>query len=151
VKQREAQLLARQETLRLVCDDIHEELALVDETRRQAADALIAAEQRVVTVAQREQGFGGKWQSESSRQASITRDSDETPKPATDSPAVRSAVLLIRRLVGQGSGDTATSLLSRMKQREAAKVLAALHRDDPQMASRLMSSLSAVREPHRQD
>ncbi|MEK6257856.1 MAG: hypothetical protein AABP62_04470 [Planctomycetota bacterium] len=151
VKQREARLTARQETLRWICDDIHAELAVVDNMHRQAADALTAAEQRVVTVVQRDPGFGGNGHPESGRPASTAWDSDETPKPSTDSPAIRSAVLLIRRLVSQGSTDTATSLLSRMKQREAAKVLTALSRDDPQMASRLMSSLSVARgqvRPH---
>ena len=150
VKQREARLIARQETLRLICDDIHAELALVDDRHRQAADALIAAEQRVVSVARRGPEFGGNGQPASGRQTSTAGDSAETPKPATDSPAVRSTVLLIRRLVSQGSTDTAASLLSRMKQREAAKVLDALSKDDPALASRLMGSLRVAGEQDRQ-
>lgn len=150
VKASEVRLIARQETLRLICDDIHAELALVDDMHRQAADALIAAEQRVVSVAQRGPEIGGNGQPERGRQTSTAWDSAETPKPSTDSPAVRIAVLLIRRLVSQGSFDTATSLLSRMKQREAAKVLAALSKDDPAMASRLMGSLRVAGEQDRQ-
>lgn len=151
VKLREARLVARQETLRLICDDIHEELALVDETRRQSDEALMAAEQRAVPAVHRESKVDGNRQPARSRQASTEWNSDETPKPVTDSSAVRMAVLLIRRLVSQGSFDMATSLLSRMKQREAAKVLAAIDRDDPQLAARLLTSLSEAGEPNRQE
>ncbi len=147
VKDREARLLARQETLRLICDDIHEELALVDNVHREAADALIAAEQRIVTVAQRGPARGGNGQSDSGRPTATVRDSDTTPPSSTDSPAIRGAVLLVRRLVSQGNTDTATSLLRRMKEREAAKVLTALSRDNPELASRLMRSLEVARKP----
>ena len=151
VMQREVRLTARQESLRLICDDIHAELAVVENMHRQASDALSAAEKRVVTPAQRDPGLIHNVDAEGSRPASTARDYDEAPKSSTDSPAIRSAVLLIRRLVSLGSVETATSLLGRMKQREAAKVLTALSKDDPQLASRLMSSLSVAGKQVRQD
>lgn len=146
VKQREEQLTARQETLRLICDDIHAELAIVDNMHRQAAEALTAAEQRIVTVAHRDPSLRQNGQPESDHPASITRDFDKTPKVSSENQTVRNVVLLIRQLVSQGSDDTATSLLSHMKQREAAKVLTALAKEDPKTASRLMNSLTVTKK-----
>ena len=53
VKQQEADLVARQETLRMIYDDIRTELATVDELRKQASDDLLESERRGLNSANR--------------------------------------------------------------------------------------------------
>jgi hypothetical protein len=149
VKDRERQLSVRQETLRLICDDIHAELAAVDHMHQQANEAFMAAEQRVVTVAQREDPAPASQRSTGvARRASTVRDFSEAAGPVTESSTVRTTVLMIRGLVSHGSDDTAISFLGRLKQREAAKILTAISKDDPKLAERLMSSLQEAK--HRE-
>ena len=137
----EARLTMRQESLRMIYDDIRVEQATVDDIRRKTTEELAVAEQRVITAAQREaDGQSGE--------PPIRRHRAETasvktvvPTAATESPAVRAAVLMIRRLVAQGSRDTAVNQLSHLKEREAAKVLAALAKDDAPLATALAIAL----------
>lgn len=142
----EMRLTMRQESLRMIYDDIRVEQAAVDGIRRKATEELAVAEQRVITAAQREaDGQSGE--------PTIRRHRAETasvktivPTAASESPAVRAAVLMIRRLVAQGSRDTAVNQLSRLKEREAAKVLAVLAKDDAPLATALAIALQVSKQ-----
>ena len=146
VKQQEARLMARQESLRMIYDDIRAELAVVDDIRRRTSDELAAVERRGLAVAQRDRQTTPNTQPTKSRPAETPLEPAETLKTSTDSPSVRSAALLIRRLADQGHTDSAVSLLNRMKEREAAKVLASLSTLDPRLALRITENLQAVKQ-----
>ena len=53
---------------------------------------------------------------------------------------------MIRRLVAQGSRDTAVNQLSHLKEREAAKVLAALEKEDKPLATALVIALQLSKQ-----
>ncbi len=145
-QRQEARLTMRHESLRMIYDDIRVEQAAVDDIRRKTTEELAVAEQHVITAAQREaDGQGGE--------PPIRRHRAETasvktvvPTATTESPAVRAAVLMIRRLVAQGSRDTAVNQLSHLKEREAAKVLAALAKDDAPLATALAIALQVSKQ-----
>jgi flagellar motility protein MotE (MotC chaperone) len=131
VKAQEQRLAARQETLRLIYDDIRTELATVDELRKRTSEDMAKAEQRMLNVVERK-----------------TPRLTSTPVPpvalrnASESPAVRGQALFIRRLVDDGKTETAISVLKSMKERDAASVLTALSSVDSPLADRLANRLA---------
>jgi len=136
VKQQESSLVARQEALRMIYDDIRTELATVDEIRRQTTADLAEAERRVRSTAQRRPAPAPK--------------SARAPVPpsrvAAGTPASRAEAQIIRQLVDQGKLETAVSLLKSMKGRDAASVLTVLSSQDPRLADRLADSISLERD-----
>ncbi len=133
VKQQESSLTARQESLRMIYDDIRTELAAVDELRKRTNEDLAEAEQRGLDVAQR-------------RAPRAARNAPPIPRTAGGSPAIRGEALIIRRLVEQGKMETAVSLLKSMKGRDAANVLEALSTMDSKLAIRLADTVPASRD-----
>lgn len=150
-RRHEARLVLRQESLRMIYDDIRDEQTAVEDIRRKATDELATTEQRVVTASQREATSSRRTPSAGRQRAETTSATENGLTHSPDSPSVRSAVLLVRRLVAQGSRDTAVSLLDRMKEREAAKVLSALAREDSHLASALALTLQASKQTARPD
>ena len=140
-KRHEARLTMRQESLRMIYDDIRVEQATVDGIRQRATEELAVAELSVITASQGE-ADGQSGEPLIRRHRAETASVKSVASTATtESPAVRAAVLMIRRLVAQGSRDTAVNQLSHLKEREAAKVLAALAKDDAPLATALAIAL----------
>ena len=127
VKQQEADLVARQETLRMIYDDIRTELATVDELRKQASDDLLESERRGLNSANRK----------STVPALKARPAPPVAKPASDNGASRANALLLRKLIDEGKLMTAVSMLKSYKERDAARVLEAMDTIDPKLADRL--------------
>ena len=157
-KQRESRLMNRQESLRMIYDDIREEQAAVDDIRRQATEELAAAEQRAITASQRvvkasqqDAGAGERKPTAGRQRTEAGEITVNRPIVNSDSPSVRAAVLLTRRLVAQGSHDTAASILGRMQEREAAKVLTALAKEDAPLAKELAVQLQAAKQAARSE
>lgn len=132
VKQHEANLAARQETLRMIYDDIRSELSMVDEMRKQTSSELAEAERRVRDVAQRKPAATTK----------VTRPSTSA-RIADENTTIRGEALFIRRLVDEGKMVTAVAVLKSMKGRDAASVLESLSTLDSKLADRLADSVSA--------
>jgi hypothetical protein len=151
VKRQEARLVSRQESLRLIYDDIREELTAVENIRQRAAQELADAEQNIIPVARNEilptpaeLAVPHSSSTRAPKPASLT--SLPVESVARDSQSMRAAALMIRRLVTQGSRNTAISLLSKMKAREATKVLTALHQEDAALATDISRSLQAMKQ-----
>ena len=133
VKLQESSLAARQETLRMIYDDIRSELASVDDLRKRTSEDLVEAERRMLNVAQRK-----------TPKLAAARISP-VPRNAAASPAIRGEALIIRRLVEEGKMETAVSLLKSMKGRDAASVLEALSAVDSKLAIRLADTVPTGR------
>ena len=153
LRQREAELAARQEAQRMIFDEIREEQESVAEARRRVSEE-IAALRDATAVAQREtplvrSPFAPTTTMPRDESRSASRDSPPRPRPTlsvSDSQSVRDAAILVRRLAEQGGFRAATSLLSALKDRDAAKVLSSVNNTDPQMALRLSEALQAARQ-----
>ena len=146
VQRHEARLTMRQESLRMIYDDIRAEQAAVDDTRRKATEELAVAELSVITASQLEADRQSEEPPIHRHRAETASVKNVVPTAATESPAVRAAVLMIRRLVAQGSRDTAVNQLSHLKEREAAKVLAAFEKEDKPLATALVIALQLSKQ-----
>ena len=152
LRQREAELAAGQEALRMLFDEIREEQETVEDVRRHVSEE-IAALRDATAIAKREtplerSPFAPTTTLPRDESRSASRDSPPKPRPTlsvSDSQSVRDAAVLVRRLAEQGGFRAATSLLSTLKDRDAAKVLSAVSSTDLQMALRLTEALQASR------
>ena len=153
IRQREADLVVQQESLRMLFDEIREEQASVEEVRHRVTEE-IAALRDATAIAQREtplerSPLAPRTALPRDESRSTSRDSSPKPRPTlsvSDSQSVQDTAILVRRLAEQGSVRAATSLLSTLKDRDAAKVLSAVNNTDPQMALRLTEALQAARQ-----
>jgi hypothetical protein len=136
VKEQESRLIAREETLRMLYDDIRTELAAVEDIRRKSATELVMAEKKLL-------------------EASVTKPgvAQSTESPAENTPAAKPKVSAEARIAGviqdlasQGNVAAAASLLSGMKDREIAKVLTTLSSSDPRLALRLSDQVQATKQ-----
>ncbi len=133
VKQQEADLVARQETLRMIYDDIRNELATVDELRKRASDDLLESERRGAKSANRK-GSGP---------VLSTRPAPPVVRSENDNGTSRANALFLRQLVGDGKLTTAISVLKSYKERDAARVLEAMDTIDPKLADRLATLMQS--------
>lgn len=147
VNRREAEVLARQESLKLIYDDIHKELALSRQVHQRANDTLIAARERRMIIAQVGPESAGHRRNGDQRIASSRSDEPVPSKTSPDSDGVRGLALIVRQLARQGNESAAASFLSRMKEREAAKILAVISKEEPRLANRLVGTLQVARNP----
>ncbi len=149
VRQRESDVQAKQDALRIVYDEIREEQQSVDQLRRKVSDEIALLRDTATRLAEQERRFSAE------RPAITTATSSAKPveSAATTRPlismrdvqTVRDTAVLVNRLAQQGSVRAATSLLRRLKDRDAARVLAELDATDSEMALRLTQDLQATR------
>jgi hypothetical protein len=136
VKEQESRLVAREETLRMLYDDIRTELAAVEDIRRKSAAELAMAEKKVLEATVTKPGVAQSTESPA----------EATPyaKPKVSAEARIAGV--IQDLASQGNVAAAASLLSGMKDREIAKVLTSLSTRDPRLALRLSDQVQAAKQ-----
>jgi TolA-binding protein len=147
IRQRESEVQAKQDALRIVFEEIHEQQQSVDFLRRRVSEEIAALRDAAVQVAQREAIISTDVPSTASLPRSV--DSPASARPIVslrDSQAVRDTAVLVNRLAQQGSIRAATALLRSLKDRDAAKVLSELSATDSQMALRLSQDLLAARD-----
>lgn len=133
VKRQEAKLVAREENLRMLYDDIRTELAAIEEIRRRSATELAIAEQKVLDAAR---GNGNL--------ASAPGEGGQRTSQAKTAQTYIAS--LVQDLANRGSIDTAAGLLRGMKDREIAKVLTTLSSRDPQLANQLFEQIRTARQ-----
>ncbi len=141
VKQQELRLAARQENLSLLYDDIREELAAVEALRQRTADELASAERRVTQTAQ--PATISKRDRSEGLMNETTSTAGRGPYPGA---STRDTAAMLRKLAERGNVEAAVVLLKAMKDRDAAKTLAALFNENPELARRLSDSLQASKE-----
>lgn len=136
VKDHESKLVAREETLRMVYEDIRSELAAVEDIRRRSANELAIAERRVLDAAVSKPSMAA------SNDASNEPLSSIKPKASAESRIAS----VIQDLASQGNVAAAASLLNGMKDREVAKVLTSLSARDPRLALRISDQVQAAKQ-----
>lgn len=136
VKEQESRLVAREETLRMLYDDIRTELAAVEDIRRKSATELAMAEKKVLEAAIVKPGVA----------QSNETPSDTNPNAKPKASAESRIATVIQDLASQGNVAAAASLLSGMKDREIAKVLTSLSIRDPRLALRLSDQVQAAKQ-----
>jgi hypothetical protein len=133
VKKQEAKLVAREENLRMLYDDIRTELAAIEEIRRRSASELANAEQKVLDAAR------GK--------GSMASAPGEEGQRTTQAKTAQTYIAgLVQDLANRGSIDTAAGLLRGMKDREIAKVLTTVSSRDPRLANQLFEQIRTARQ-----
>lgn len=136
VKDHESRLLAREETLRMLYEDIRSELKAVEEIRRRSASELAIAERRVLDAAVSKPGMAAS--------NDLPNETLPIAKPKASAEARIASVIL--DLASQGNVAAAASLLSGMKDREVAKVLTSLSARDPRLALRISDQVHAAKQ-----
>lgn len=133
VKEQESKLAVRQEALKMIYDDIRDELAAVDDLRKRTREDMADAERRMLEVAQR------------TPRSTKNKPIANANRPSGESAFIRSQALFIRKLVDDGKIETAISVLKAMKERDAAGVLSSLDGIDANLADRLATTIQAGR------
>jgi hypothetical protein len=130
VRQKEARLVEREDSIRTIYDEIRRELAEVNEIRRQSANELAFAERGVLEATAGNQN-NAAWRASEAAKASA--------KPASNAQNALAAT--IQNLVKRGNIKDAATLLSGLKDREVAKILGSLTTSDPSIALRISDQI----------
>lgn len=136
VKDHESKILAREETLRMLYEDIRSELAAVEDIRRRSANELAIAERKILDAVTSKPSLA------SSHDAANEPHSSTRSKSSAESRIAG----VIQDLASQGNVAAAASLLSGMKDREVAKVLTSLSARDPRLALRISDQVQAAKQ-----
>jgi flagellar motility protein MotE (MotC chaperone) len=146
VREREDQLMARQRQLELVIENISSERAAIDELRNELEGALKAGEDHLAEVQRQRTDLEIKQQNIEGRVTEMAgHEKDNIKKMAGmyDNMSAESAAKIIQHMADGGTMDTAVKLLSVMKERQAAKVLAEM--SDPSLAAQLSERLKDLK------
>ncbi len=135
VKQQESKLVAREETLRMLYDDIRAELVAVEEIRRRSASELALAERKVLETAV----------SKTSAGANSNDVVNPTMTVAKSRPAEAYIASVVENLANRGSLEAAATLLRGLKDREVAKILTSLNARDARLANQLFERVQAAK------
>lgn len=144
VRQREQALESRQAALDLAFEEIRNEQASVERLRQQVITEIAALRDASRRVAERDTPGSESWPILTSSSRS-TQDRASAQHQLKDAQSVQDAAHLIGRLARDGGLQSAILLLRKMKERDAAKVLAALDKTDSRTASELGEELLASR------
>lgn len=147
IRQHESGIQAKQDALRIVFDEIREEQKSADLIRRRLTEEIAELREAVAQVAERKATVSPEEPTVIAD--SRIRGSRISARPIVsvhDSQAVRDTAVLVNRLARQGSLREAISLLRRLKDRDAAKVLSELSATDSQLALRLSEDLLTARD-----
>jgi hypothetical protein len=144
LRERESQLLARQEAMTLIHADIRDEKAAIEEIRRRVAHELSGVLRQVhgpnPVPQQPTTGLQPQPPNVLKAGQAGTDDSDMLDA-AYDGTNSESAAAIVQRLADNGRIDTVVKLLSVMNERLAAKVLTAVSEPNPDMAAQLSDIL----------
>jgi hypothetical protein len=135
-KQQETKFVEQQNTLKLIEEDLLRTLADVEENRRQKTAALETAERPLLEPDRNPTNV-----------ARVSTEAEIPPVRTTMRKAAieRTLADAIERLAVKGNGASATAMLSGLKDREAAKILAIIETRNRNVATRLSNQLQAAR------
>lgn len=147
VRQREAEVQAKQDALKFVFEEIREEQRSVDLLRRQVSEEIAALREAATRVAQRDTTVPGELPTTVAVSQSVTSSAVVRPIAAIrDQQSIRDIAVLVNRLVKQGNTREAILLLRRLKDRDSTKVLTELSATNLELALQLSDDLLASRE-----
>jgi flagellar motility protein MotE (MotC chaperone) len=155
VREREEQVNSRQKQLELIYQDIRTERNVLDELRKQVADEMKVLNDRSLSIDRKVGDLDQQRQAATKSLADVQKrqidlDGNERKnidKMATmyDSMPPESAARILQQMADNGKLDTAVKLLSQMKERQAAKVLAEL--SDASLAAQLLEKMRGIKRP----
>jgi flagellar motility protein MotE (MotC chaperone) len=155
LREREEQLTARQKQLETIYQDIRGERNVLDELRKQVADEMKALNEKMVSVDrragdvdQKDQAFAKRVSEQKKSQTEIDnvelKNIDKISE-MYNSMAPDAAARILQQMADSGQMNTAVKILSKMKERQAAKVLAEL--PDATLAAQLLEKMRGVKRP----
>lgn len=149
IRLRESEIKARQEALQIVYAEIREEQQSVEQLRRKVSEeiALLKDAALRISMQERRPTVAPTVIAMTPSSAKPIESSTNTRPMLTikDLQTVRDTAVLVNHLARRGSLGAATSLLRKLKERDAARVLAELDATDSEMALRLTQNLQATR------
>lgn len=136
VKRKEDRLLEREDSIRMICEDIRRQLVEIQDVRDQSA-ANIAFAERTIRESTKES-------TEPTRQARTPR---VAPRTSANSRASAEARItgVVRDLANRGNYKDAAALLGGLKDRDVARILGSLTATSPDIALRLSNQVQANR------
>ena len=137
VKREEAKLVERQNTMKLLYEDIYRELASLEEVRRRSAMELAMVEQQILGAALNKPTVAST--------SAESRTAAAPPKARRSGGEIQIADI-VQNLVNRGRSPAAGVLLSGLKDFEVAKVLSVLNSRDPKLALRLSNEVQTARQ-----
>jgi flagellar motility protein MotE (MotC chaperone) len=153
VREKEAQLDARQQRLELVYQDIKGERSALDELRKQVSEELKAVEEKMTVVERKHVESEQKIQDKSAEISALEKkrvelgnvEQNNIKRMAEmyDNMDAESAARILQQLADSAKLDTAVKVLGLMKERQAAKVLAAMPPDSG-LAAQLLERLKGL-------
>lgn len=146
VREREIQMAARKKQLELLQEDIRGERTAIDELRKQVAEEMKAAQEQLAGAERARaelQAERQKMDGHATQMQDQEKDNIKKMGSMYDSMAPESAAKILQQMTETGKMDTAVKLLSVMKERQAAKVLAEMA--DPSLAAQLSEKLRGVK------
>jgi flagellar motility protein MotE (MotC chaperone) len=154
VREKEDQLTARQRQLELVIENIRSERKAIDDLREELDEVLREGEGRLegrlAEVEQKKAELEIKQQDIDGRVTEMTGSEKGNIKKMAalyDSMPADSAAKIFQQMVDTGTMDTAVKLLSNMVEKKAARVLAEMSNNSPQIAAQLSERLKNVKNP----
>jgi len=144
LRERESQLLARQEAMTLIHADIRDEKAAIEDIRQRVAHELNGALRQFqgLHVVPQQPATGHPPQPPNVlRAGQAVKDASETTNAAYEGTNPESAAAIVQSLADNGRIDMVVKLLSVMNERLAAKVLTAVSDPNPDMAAQLSEML----------
>jgi flagellar motility protein MotE (MotC chaperone) len=155
VREKEEQVNARQKQLEMIYQDIRTERNVLDELRKQVGDEMKALNDRSASVERKVGELDTQRQAATKTLADIQKrqmDIDGSERKNIDkmasmydSMAPEAAARILQQLADNGKLDTAVKLLSQMKERQAAKVLAEF--GDASLAAQLLEKMRSIKRP----
>jgi flagellar motility protein MotE (MotC chaperone) len=141
VKDRENRLDRRQSQIDLVLQDIRAERATVDKVRKQVAEELRLLVEKITELEQKQTAVKATKPAEVDP-ADERKNLDRMAQMYESMPA-ENAARILQQMADMGKLDTAVRILSQMKERQAAKVLAEI--SDPALAAQMLDRMRGVK------
>ncbi|GIW78412.1 MAG: hypothetical protein KatS3mg105_0219 [Gemmatales bacterium] len=155
LRAREQRLLAREKHLEIILKDIQKERQAIQDFRKKAEEAMALAEKKVADLERQAKELEARRQAIEQeireKQAKITEfenlENDRIKQMASiyDAMAAEDAAPLLEAMVESGNLETAVKILSRMRERQAAKLLSAMQ--SKVTAAQLLEKLKGLKRP----
>lgn len=155
MREREEQITAKQKQLEIIYQDIRGERNVLDELRKQVADEMKALNDKMASVDRRIGDMDQKSQSVTKTLADVQKKQTEIGRDEQknfdkigemyNSMPPDAAARILQQMADSGQLTTAVKILSKMKERQAAKVLAEL--PDATLAAQLLEKMRGLKRP----
>lgn len=155
VKEREAQLAARQKQLELIYQDIRGERSAIDELRKQVTEEMKAVKEQMNNLDNKKTEVEDQRQKVSTqvkeiedrllRVEDIETGNVQRIAEMLNTMAPDAAAKILQQLSDTGKIDTAVKLLGMVKERQAAKILA--ESQDAALSAQLLERLKDLKRP----